>query len=367
MGIFLLFAILSTESSDESEISTMTNHKINYAVINPEQDSEIVKGLLSYLKDHANLVSIPKGKEAQQDALFYRKVEYIIDIPSGFNDAILRGETVKLGKTTVPDATSGVFMDMLINKYLNTTKIYLGNTQNLSQKEIVDQVLDDLSNKTKVVIQNDSNGNQDYFHAKYYFNFLTYSIFSILILGICSVMIVFNNADLKKRNYASPVKLKSINLQLVLGCLSFAAFSWVISVIPSFIMLKDVMTTKIGALLLLSSLLFTFTALSISFLIASFVTSRNAMSAVANVVALGNGFMGGVFVEQDFLGKTVLTIGSFTPTYWYVKAVDAIVELNQFHFEDLKPILGNLLVVVAFGASSLMICLVYLKQKRQSF
>lgn len=367
MGIFLFFAILSAQSSSNSEISTLTSTEIKYAVMNEDQNSELIKGLESYLNKNAILVPLSKVKEKQQDALFYRKVEYILEIPSGFTDAVMRGENVTLAKTTVPDASSSIFMDMLVNKYLNTTKIYLGNAKNLSQKEIADHVLDNLSNKTAVVFQNDSNTNNANIFAGFYFNFLAYSLFSILILGVCSVMIVFNDTDLKMRNYASPIKLRNMNLQLILACFSYAIFCWLITIIPSFILYRSVVISKIGLLLLLSSLLFTFTVLSISFLIASFIKSRNAMTSAANIVSLGSSFIGGVFVQQSLLGKNVLALGSFTPTYWYVKAVDAIVKLNQFHFEDLKPILGNLLVVVGFGASALMICLVYLKQKRQSF
>jgi ABC-2 type transport system permease protein len=367
MGVFLFFAILSSASSNNSEITTLTSTKIKYGIINSDQNSEIVKGLESYLNKQAILVSLPKEKEKQQDALFFRKVEYILEIPNGFTDSIMNGENVELAKTTVPDASSTVFMDMLVNKFLNTTKIYSGHAQNLTQKEIVQHVQSDLSKMTPVVFQNDSKGKNDNFFAGYYFKFLTYSQFSILILGICSVLIVFNNTDLKKRNYASPMKLRNINLQLILGCVSFAIISWIVTIIPSFFMYKSVMTTKTGAILLISSFLFTLTALSISFLIASFIKSRNAMTAAANVVSLGSSFIGGVFVDQMFLGKNVLTLGSFTPTYWYVKAVDSLVKLNQFHYVDLKPVLNNLLVVVGFGISALMICLVYLKQKRQSF
>lgn len=367
MGVFLFFAILSAVSSRNSEINTLSSTKIKFAVLNEDKDSEIVKGLKSYLSKQAILVPLSKDKEEQQDALFYRKAEYILKIPSGFTDAVMNGEIIQINKTTVPDASSGIFMDMLVNKYLNTSKIYVGNVQNLTQNEVVKHVLDDLSNKTPVVFQNDSNNNKTNLFAGYYFKFLTYSQFSILILGICSVMIVFNDTDLKKRNYASPVKLSSINLQLVLACFTFAIISWLVTIIPSFIMFNSVVTSKTGVILILSSLLFTLTALSISVLIASFIKSRNAMTAAANVVSLGSSFIGGVFVDQMFLGKNVLTLGSFTPTYWYVKAVDATVRLSQFSYVDLKPILVNLLVVAGFGVSSLMICLVYLKQKRQTF
>jgi Cys-tRNA(Pro) deacylase len=46
----------------------------------------------------------------------------------------------------------------------------------------------------------------------YYFNYMAYSLFSVLILGVCSVMLVFNNTDLKVTGYirggCSPIGMK---------------------------------------------------------------------------------------------------------------------------------------------------------------
>ena len=45
---------------------------------------------------------------------------------------------------------------------------------------------------------------------------MAYSILGVLILGICSVMLVFNNRNLKTKSMYT-VKLKNINFQLILG------------------------------------------------------------------------------------------------------------------------------------------------------
>ena len=91
------------------------------------------------------------------------------------------------------------------------------------------------------------------------------------------------------------------------------------------------------------------------------------MSAASNVVSLGTCFISGVFVPQDFLGKSVLTLASFTPNYWYVKSNDSIASLVNFNMENLAPIFLNMLIVIGFAVAVLTVTLVVIKQKRTSY
>jgi ABC-2 type transport system permease protein len=90
------------------------------------------------------------------------------------------------------------------------------------------------------------------------------------------------------------------------------------------------------------------------------------MSAAVNVVSLGTCFIGRVFVPQFLLGKTVLKIASFTPTYWYVKSNNSIANLVNFNMESLKPIFWNMAILIGFAVAILSITLVVIKQKRMS-
>ena len=73
---------------------------------------------------------------------------------------------------------------------------------------------------------------------------------------------------------------------------------WLVLISASFVMYGSYMFTTNGLLLLLNSFIFTLAALSISYLIGNLVKSRGAMSAAANVFALGTSFLSGVFVPQ---------------------------------------------------------------------
>lgn len=179
-------------------------------------------------------------------------------------------------------------------------------------------------------------------------------------------MIVFNNADLKKRNLCSPVKLRNMNFQMILGNLSFAILAWFIMIFTSFIMYGSYMFTEKGLLFLLNFFVFTLAALSISYLIGNVIKSKGAMSAAANVFSLGTCFISGVFVPQALLGKQVLTIASFTPNYWYVKSNNSIANMVNFNMENLAPIFLNMLIIIGFAVAVFSVTLVVIKQKRMS-
>lgn len=341
--------------------------KANIAFINYDTDSRIAEGLKNYLSKNANIVNIPDDTKKLQDALFFRRVEYIVRVPEGFTEGLVGGKEVQLEKTTFPGSASGIHLDNIINKYLNTVKIYSSNIENISFEQLLSYVDADLSQETEVRFNSSINATPKHQNVVYYYNYLAYSMFAILILGVCSVAIVFNNKDLKKRNLCSPVRLKNMNFQMVLANISFALLTWFALVFASFIMYRSYMFTVRGLLFLLNSLVFTFAALSISYLIANVIKSRGAMSAAANVVSLGTCFISGIFVPQVFLGKTVLRIASFTPNYWYVKSNNIIADLSYFNMENLAPVFMNMLIIIGFAVAMLSVTLAVIKQRRVSY
>ncbi len=177
-------------------------------------------------------------------------------------------------------------------------------------------------------------------------------------------MLVFNDTDLKRRNLCSPIRSANMNFQMILGNLSFAILTWLVLISASFVMYGSFMLTTTGLLLLLNSFVFTLAALSISYLVANLVKSRGAMNAIANVFALGTSFISGVFVPQELLGKNVLTIASFTPTYWYVKANNEITAAVHFNSENLTSIFTSIALLLAFAVAIIAVTLVLIKQKR---
>ena len=364
IGIFLLFAIFLS-GIGSSQVSGFSETKCKIAVFNEDDGSAPADGLTEYLGGKAVIVEMEDDEEKLRDALFYRDIEYMLRIPAGFSDGLIAGKDVRIEKTTVPDSTSAVYLDMLVNKYINTYMLYAKNT-GLEGDEIVRRIGEDLENETVVEMGDYGRKITTAENSAFYFNYLSYSMLSILILGLGAVILVFNKTDLKRRNLCSPVRLRSMNMQLISGCLSFAVLAWILLIVTSFILYSDFMLTVNGALMLLNSFVFTMAALSLSFLLANVMKSQNAVAAAANVFSLGTCFISGVFVPQELLVDDVLKIASFTPTYWYVRNNSLIAGLVNRSYENLLPIFMNMLIVLGFAAATLIIALVVIKQRRVS-
>ncbi|WP_017414185.1 ABC transporter permease [Clostridium tunisiense] len=364
--VFISLAIALANTSNQTVNTDFTETKVNIAFINYDGDSKLVEGLKNYLGKNGKLIDIPDDNQKLQDALFFRQVEYIVKVPEGFTEELLSGKTPQIEKTSLPGSTSGIYVDSIINKYLNTAKIYSSNMENLSEEQLISYVDNDLLQRIEVKVNNSEEEISKNEKRAFYFNYMAYALFAVLILGVCSVMLVFNNTDLKKRNNCSPIKLRNMNYQMILANFSFAILAWVAMISTSFIMYGSYMFTAKGALFLLNSFVFTLAALSVSYFIGNIVKSKGAMSAAANVFSLGSCFISGVFVPQELLGKTVLKIASFTPNYWYVKSNNIIANTVNFNMENLTPVFLNMLIVVGFAVAILSVTLVIIKQQRVS-
>ncbi|PYG85769.1 ABC-2 type transport system permease protein [Ruminiclostridium sufflavum DSM 19573] len=367
IGVFLTLAILFSFSSPSKDLDNFMQAKTRVAFINEDEHSPLIDGLRDYLKDYSVYVSLENDTQKLQDALFFRDVEYIVKIPKGFTADIMEGKDAKIGKITVSESTNGIYTDMLVNKYLSTVKMYLTYYNNITQAELAEKAADDLKVATHVQIKRDENQNSKTGdNAIYFFNYLAYAITSILLLGVTSIMMVFNNKNIRRRTLCSPIKNSSLNMQIILGNIIYAAACWGLMMVCNFLLFRDDMFTLNGLYFCINSLVFTVMALCLAFFAGIFVKSSNAQSSVTNVLGLGLSFISGVFVPQEFLSKAVLDIAKFTPAYWYVKANNEISNLTNFNIENLTPIFQYMLIELCFGAALLSVALVLTKRKQMN-
>lgn len=368
--IFMLFALLLTISGTGESTNNFSETRNRVMIINQDDASPLTAGLIDYLTDKSVIVPPVKSEEAIQDALFYEDAVYILTIPKGFSADFLSGtHSLALGKQTAPNSTAGVQLDMLIEKYLNEFNLYvkakgIASADAAALTETAALVKADLQKETDVVWAGAA-PQSSITKASYFFNYLPYSLLSIMILAVSSIMQVFAKGDLKKRMQCSPTPATRINIELLLGNLCFAVVVWIFLIILSLILTGTSITDGRMQLLILNALVFSFTALSLSFLLGHLIHGPGAQHSVANVIALGTSFISGVFVPQALLGDTVKYIASFTPTYWYVTAVGDIAALSSFTWAETKTIYTGMLIQFGFAAAFLIVALVLGRQRKR--
>lgn len=368
--VFLSFAVLISSINFSSQTNTFSETKSRVMIINRDGSSVMAQGLIDYLSGKSEMVEPAEDEEAMQDALFYEDAVYILTIPEGFSaDFVSGAHTLTLTKLTAANSAAGIQLDMLVEKYLTVFNLYVESKgispdNSAALADIANLVKSDLEIETDVVWAG-AKPTASIEKASYFFKYLSYSIISIMILAVSSIMQVFSKSDLRKRMQCAPTPATRINLELLLGNLCFAVFVWVFMVAASLMLTGKSLADPRMQLMILNVLIFTLTALSLSFLLGYLIRGPGAQHAVANVVALGSSFFSGVFVPQSILGDTAKYIASFTPTYWYVLAVEDITTLTSYNWSDTKDIYAGMLIQLGFAAAFLIVALVLGRQKKR--
>ncbi len=362
LGIAIVISSQITVENAEFEAS-----KVAIMVVNEDGENEFTEGLLNYISQYATFVEPDEDDQARKDALFNRKVEYILTIPKGFTESFANGSSVNLVKEAVPDSIEAMSIDTAVNNYLNMAKVYLTYTPNINYSDLSNLVAANLKEETKVTIdvqKKDSVTYSNGFNMNFYNN-LGYIILSSFITGVSIVMFSFHGLDIRRRHSASPISSRNMNIQLILANLIYVFSFLLLFIIAGYVLNKDRMLNVNTLMTWLNIIVFGITALSISYLVGIAVKNRKAVNAIATTLSLSLAFLSGIFVPQQFLADPVLKAASFTPTYWFVKANNAIEGITSLHWSEISEIIGYMAIELGFAAAIFSIALVVSKRKRQ--
>lgn len=367
-AIFLAITILMVFSSMSKDEKQFKKKEVPVYLINQDESNIFIDHFVKYLDAYVKYVELDGSFEKVQDALFYQEIESIITIPAGFTDNFIKGNDITLEKQSLPGSPLALSADTAINQYFSTARTYLQIDPTLTLEGLTKQM--DQIKFEETVVRFDTKKSEDVLTSNgfniSYFNYLAYIMLACFIGVVSTVMHSFHALDIRRRHNASPISSHSFNFQLVFANLAFVMCYMLVFILASWIFNSNRTMNMNTILTWISSLLFAFTALAISYLIGITVNGKAAVSTLSTVVSLSLSFLSGVFVPQDYLGDTVLKLASFTPTYWYVKANNTIGYMTDFHLDTMKNILGYYGIQVGFGLAILSIALVVSKQKRQA-
>jgi ABC-2 type transport system permease protein len=364
--VFLAIAILISYVAEQKPIPTAYSATKADVAFFLEENTPIVSGLKEELSKTANFVDIEDNEEKIQDALYYRKVTYVVRIPKGFTEKIMNGEKAVIERTTVPDSVYGTYIDMKINRYLNMAQLYVQSNIGITQEKLVSNLQNDLSKSVDVTMTS-SQKNVDAENkpfTSYYFNYLAYVLPAVLIFGIAVLMQTVNGNELRRRTFCSPMTPKAFYSQLLLAIAGFSVICWIILILPCIVIDPKHFFVSSTYYMILNSFAFLLVSIGISYLIGSLVRGMNSISALANVCTLGPCFIAGVFVSQTYLSSPVLKLASFTPTYWFVKANDAMGTATHISGELLSGYYVDIVIELAFAAAFFAVGLAAGKKKR---
>lgn len=336
--IFTLFGVVATATGKTTSQFEMS--EVKFIVHNMDTESRYTKAFIDYLKEYGTLIKVKN----EEDALFYREVDSILTIPKGFGDSILNSNPLELSRKSVPDSANVAYFDLLINRYLQLSETYVKS--GFTEEEILTIIDDDMKLHTKTSLIHKEQ--DDLIAPAAFYNFSNYTILAICIFVVGITMNIFYHSNIKKRNFASPISHRKINIQLFLGNSILVFLVWLLYVCISIVLYGMTMFTQQGILLIINAFLFSTVALALGFFIGILVKDKEAQNGIVNVLALGSSFICGAFVPQDFLGSGVLKMAHLLPSYWFIKNNNEIILLSNFTRETLQPILIRMGVLILF-------------------
>lgn len=365
-GTIILFTVMlvafgGINTTSSNSTVDFTNSKPDIAIVNKDENKGLTKNLISYLKKNANVKDIKNEEEALDDALFYREVNYIIYIPKNYHNDVLSGKTPEIDIKTVGDYTSSL-AEMLLTRYLKLQSIYSKNISN--EQELVKAINQNLTKTSEINITSKIDTSKTSKVSRY-FNFASYSIMFIIIFVICMVSASFNEKTIKKRTIISSMNYKTHNKYILRASFIYSSLVWLLYMILGVVLFSSTMLSIRGLIYSLNAFIFTFSSLTLALLLSTLINDKNAVNGIVNVIALGSAFLCGAFIPTEWLPESVITISRIFPTYWYVNSNDLLTNLQSINMTTLKPILINMLVVIIFSVTFIILNNLVAKKKQK--
>lgn len=312
--IFLVLATLLANMGWEQR-GDYKNYECKLAIFDMDQTKESEK-LAEYLAKNNEIVEVKNDLKSIEEQLYFEEIDYVLYIEEGF------AKTGSLSNIKRPGSNTGVLMDNQIDSYLQSMKVLMENGYSTQDAyEITEEALSE-EGLVKLQGKNTSNKPKTY----YYYLYIPYVMLMMMFSGLGPVLVAFNRREVSDRVNISATSMRTRNMQLVAGIVTFAAAIWGIFVALSFLIYGKHVTSDNMGLNILNAFVFTVVSMGLVSIIGNFNLAPDKISMISNIFGLGMSFLGGVFVPMEIFGAGLMSVAKFLPTYWYVVAQDKMIE-----------------------------------------
>lgn len=326
LTVFLIIMVSMSFLSSSDSTNKFSASTVKFTVID-EDKSDASQALIDYLSDKHEYVKMDSyDKETLQDNLYYEQIQYILNIPSGYEDNLKNQKFDNLLSHTMrSDSASGYFFNQDISSYINTLKLNLDGGYSFNEA-LTETSKTIKSCKSDVeVIEFEKTTKSDDTGIFYFFQYFAYIAISILVVGITPILISFHKKDLDSRVTCSSYSKIRQTIEIGLGCVTYSIGLWLILMTCATLIYGPSQTlSSNGLMCMLNSFVYVIVIISLTLLIGSFRLGADSLNLVSNVLSLGTSFLCGVFVPLWMLSDSVVAFSKFLPAYWYIKTNNMI-------------------------------------------
>lgn len=365
---FIIYAVItlifSFTASDE--INSKFQSKSLTISIMDEDHSSASTAITEYLSSLHEISQLPADEETISDQLYYRTLDYVLIIPTGFEEKLLAQERKDLFQNIkIPGSANGYFVDQQVSEYTNTLQLYLAGGYSLDDAVAkTNTSIDELTPVSSVSFHDAKNNISS--RVFYLYQYLPYIFIAMFFTGLAPILVIFNKETLHARMCCSAFPLVKRNFFLSVASIIYSLIAWILFIVLGLVVYGKDMFSQASLLCMGNSFVFLLVAVALALLISFFAPDDNVVNMLANIVGLSMSFLCGVFVPQYMLSDGVLSVGKFLPAYWYIKANNMLAGFSSdpFSMDTYYQCIG---IQLLFAAAIFAIALSFskLKSKRR--
>ena len=362
--IFMAVAVIMTKNLAADSNVSMKETKLDVMIVD-EDKKTLGRALEEYFGSRHDLVEMEYDKEQITDALYWRKLDYVLVIPKGFEESILSDEIddMELQNMKVPGYYDAVFFESELSMYTAKLKGLLA--AGYSMEEAEDQLVKLQEEKTEVKIASFVNEKQNDI-CTVFFAYVPYLFITLGMNGIGLILIVFNEQKVKDRMECSCTTMKERMAGLTGGILVFGLMMLAAVVAVAGVLSKgSIFTDSRFPYFLINMLAMLLFGLSLGFFAGTIAKNKDAMNGLVNVISLALCFLGGVFVPQEFFSETIIKVAKFFPTYWYVATNNSIGAMKELTPQLTSEMTTQVGLVVGYALVVFAVTVVIISNKRK--
>ena len=355
-AIFLAVALvmsnaLSVDGNDKQE--AMKETSLTITIIDEDQES-FGRGLKQYFSNGNDIVDMEYDEQKILDKLYWRKLDYALVIPKGFEESLLdeNVEDMNLKCMKVPGYFDADFFEAELDLY--TSKLQSLLKAGYSMEEAQKELLELQDEQTEVELATFVNANQND-KTTIFLTFVPYLFITLGMNGIGLILLTFNAALVRARMECGSTTMKARITGLISGILVYGLLLMLLVVVVIAVVSKgSILTDMRFPYFLINMFAMLLFSLSLGFFTGTIAKNQDAVNGLVNVLSIGLCFLGGVFVPYEFFGDAVLKVAKFVPTYWYAVTntkIGAMTEMTSSLAHDVfwqvGLVLGYALVIFA--------------------
>lgn len=361
-AVFLSLTLIMAKVNGADTETTFEQERLDVAIVDEDKGS-FSEAVEEYFGSYNNITTMKYDEEKITDALYWKKLDYVLVIPDGFSKELENGKWMDLSCMKVPGYFDSVYFESELQMYLQKLQILMHNgyTMEEAQKELMEVQ----KQEVKVTLASFVNEKQGDINT-HFFLYVPYLFIAVGVAGIGLVLLRLNDREVKERTECGALSMRNRVGGMVAAIAVFGILLYALVLIIDVILSKGSILRDIRLpwflLNIFAMLLF---GISLGFFAGMVAKNVDAMNAIVNVVSLVLCFLGGIFVPREFFGGGIGKVAKLVPTYWYVVNNEEIGQMTKATSAFVKNMLIQSGIVAAYAVVFFAVTLVIISARRK--